>query len=71
MSPFFTESTEASFKRNSITLAYTTPVVALEGQESFVLSSFAVADCLIYLPEESENIKAGELVEVHMLPGLI
>ena len=46
-------------------------VIPLEGQESFVLSSFAVADCMIYLPEESENIKAGELVEVHILPGLI
>lgn len=46
-------------------------VIPLEGQESFVLSSFALADCLIYLPEDSENIKAGEMVEVHMLPGLI
>lgn len=45
-------------------------VVPLEGQESFVLSSFATADCLIFLPEESENIKDGELVEVHLLPGL-
>lgn len=45
-------------------------VIPLEGQESFILSSFAIADCLIYLPEESENIKTGELVEVHLLPGL-
>lgn len=45
-------------------------VIPLEGQESFILSSFALADCLIYLPEESENIKKGELVEVHKLPGL-
>ena len=45
-------------------------VVPLEGQESFVLSSFAIADCLIYLPEEREDIKAGELVEVHFLPGI-
>ncbi len=45
-------------------------VFPLEGQESFVLSSFAIADCLIYLPEESESIKMGELVEVHKLPEL-
>lgn len=45
-------------------------VIPLEGQESFVLSSFAVADCLIYLPEEAGNIKTGELVEVHLLPGM-
>lgn len=45
-------------------------VIPLEGQESFVLSSFAIADCLIYLPEEFENIKAGELVEVHLLPSM-
>ena len=45
-------------------------VIPLDGQESYILSSFATADCLIYLPEESENIKAGQLVEVHKLPGL-
>ncbi|MDP1744957.1 MAG: molybdopterin molybdotransferase MoeA [Bacteroidota bacterium] len=45
-------------------------VIPLDGQESYILSSFASADCLIYLPEESENIKAGQLVEVHKLPGL-
>ena len=44
-------------------------VEALDGQESYILSSFAIADCLIYLPEESENIKAGEIVEVHKLPN--
>lgn len=45
-------------------------VIPLTGQESYILSSFASADCLIYLPEESENIKVGQLVEVHKLPGL-
>lgn len=45
-------------------------VIPLDGQESYILSSFAIADCLIYLPEESENIKSGELVEVHKLPGM-
>lgn len=45
-------------------------VVPLDGQESYILSSFATADCLIYLPAGSENVKAGEIVEVHPLPGL-
>ena len=44
-------------------------VVPLEGQESYILSSFAFADCLIYLHAESENMKTGDLVEVHLLPN--
>lgn len=43
-------------------------VMPLEGQESNVLSSFAIADSLIYLPEESENIKSGTIVEAIVLP---
>lgn len=43
-------------------------VFPLDGQESYILSSFAVADCLIYLTEESGNMKEGEVVEVHELP---
>jgi molybdopterin molybdotransferase len=43
-------------------------VTPLEGQESYILSSFANADCLIYLPAEKEDLKAGEIVEVHLLP---
>ena len=43
-------------------------VYPLDGQESFNLSSFAIADCLIYLPEVSKNIEKGQLVEVHILP---
>lgn len=43
-------------------------VEPLEGQESYKLSSFAVADSMIYLDEESENIKAGTLVDVFLLP---
>ncbi|MES2139181.1 MAG: gephyrin-like molybdotransferase Glp [Bacteroidota bacterium] len=46
-------------------------VIPLEGQESYVLSSFATADCLIFLPENSENIKKGQIVEVHKLPGIV
>lgn len=45
-------------------------VIPLEGQESYILSSFATADCLIYLPEERENIQKGEIVEVHKLLSL-
>lgn len=45
-------------------------VLPLEGQESYILSSFATADCIIYLPEECESKKAMDAVEVHLLPGL-
>lgn len=45
-------------------------VIPLEGQESFILSSFAIADSLIYLPAEMENPNENELVEVHLLPSL-
>ncbi|WP_353717581.1 gephyrin-like molybdotransferase Glp [Dyadobacter sp. 676] len=43
-------------------------VVSLDGQESFVIGSFAVADALIYLPVEQNQVAAGDLVEVHLLP---
>lgn len=43
-------------------------VVPLDGQESFVIGSFAVADALIYLPVHQNRIQAGDLVEVHLLP---
>lgn len=43
-------------------------VFPLDAQESFRLSSFANADCLIVLPENKEEFKKGDLVEVHLLP---
>lgn len=43
-------------------------VCPLEGQASYILRSYAIADCIIYLPEESENVKKGNLVEVFLLP---
>lgn len=43
-------------------------VTSLEGQESFALRSFAVANALIYLPVTQQNVYAGDLVEVHLLP---
>ena len=43
-------------------------VTSLEGQESFALRSFAVANALIYLPVTQQAVQAGDLVEVHLLP---
>ena len=45
-------------------------VTPLGGQESFIMKSFADAGAFIYLPMEKENVQAGELVEVHLLPEL-
>jgi len=44
-------------------------VASLDGQESFKMRSFADANAFIYLPLEMENVAAGELVEVHLLPA--
>ena len=43
-------------------------VTTLEGQGSDMLKSFALANCLIYIPAEKELINEGEMVEVHLLP---
>jgi molybdopterin molybdotransferase len=43
-------------------------VIPLDGQESFALRSFAIANAIIYLPVNQNQVKAGELVEVHLLP---
>ena len=43
-------------------------VVSLDGQESFVIGSFAIANAIIYLPVGQNRVEAGELVEVHLLP---
>jgi molybdopterin molybdotransferase len=42
---------------------------ALDAQESFRLSSFAKANCLIQIDEEVTVCEEGELVDVHLLPG--
>jgi molybdopterin molybdotransferase len=42
---------------------------ALNAQESFRLSSFAQANCLIRLKEEQEDFIAGETVTVLILPS--
>jgi molybdopterin molybdotransferase len=41
----------------------------LDAQESYRLSSFAIANCLIQVDEEITSLKEGELVDVHLLPG--
>jgi molybdopterin molybdotransferase len=42
-------------------------VLPLDAQESFRLSSFAKANCLIQIDEDITSLKAGELVEVYLL----
>jgi molybdopterin molybdotransferase len=40
----------------------------LDAQESFRLSSFAVANCLIQIDEEVSSVKEGEMVNTYLLP---
>ena len=40
----------------------------LDAQESFRLSSFAKANCLIQVDENITSLKEGELVDVYLLP---
>ena len=42
--------------------------VPLDAQESFRLSSFAKANCLIQVGEDTTTLKEGELVDVYLLP---
>jgi molybdopterin molybdotransferase len=44
-------------------------VKELKAQESFRLSSFAKSNCLIELKAEQSEFKAGEEVEIHLLPS--
>ncbi len=43
-------------------------VVPLHAQESYRLHSFAQANCLMVLPEESTGCAAGDKVIIHLLP---
>ncbi len=43
-------------------------VSSLEGQSSAMLSSYAVANALIYIPAEVENVEKGSLVKTLLLP---
>jgi molybdopterin molybdotransferase len=38
------------------------------GQESYKLSSFAAANCLVVLPETETNFVKDQLVEIHLIP---
>ena len=42
-------------------------VTSLHAQESYRLSSFANANCLIQINEETTECKEGEPVEIHLL----
>jgi molybdopterin molybdotransferase len=42
-------------------------VQVLDGQESSNIGSFALADCLIYLPADKGKVEKGEMVEVHLI----
>ena len=44
-------------------------VMPLEVQESFIMKSMAGAGAFIYLPADKEDVAAGELVEIHVLPN--
>lgn len=48
--------------------ATTEAVTPLDGQESFALRSFAIANALIYLPSSQNSVQPGDPVEVHLLP---
>jgi len=39
----------------------------LDAQESYRMSSFATANCLIKVPEETTLCREGELAEIHLL----
>jgi molybdopterin molybdotransferase len=45
-------------------------VEPLIGQQSSMMSAFALADCIIYLPAGKAEWKEGEEVEIHILPKL-
>jgi len=42
-------------------------VIALQAQESYLMSSFAFADCIIQLDETKTEFQKGDLVEIHLL----
>lgn len=52
-------------------LATTETVEILPGQESYLLNSFAQANCLVTLPADSEGAKKNEMVQVHFIDSLL
>ena len=43
-------------------------VIILDAQESYRMSSFAKANCFVVIKEEVMECRAGEIMEVHLLP---
>ncbi|MBL4704585.1 MAG: molybdopterin molybdotransferase MoeA [Flavobacteriales bacterium] len=43
-------------------------VSSLHGQSSSMLHTFAISNALVFIPEDKDEVKSGELVEVHLLP---
>ncbi|MCG2460037.1 molybdopterin molybdotransferase MoeA [Flavobacteriaceae bacterium F89] len=43
-------------------------VTILEGQSSAMLQTFALANAMVYIPEEKDEVLIGELVEVILMP---
>lgn len=43
-------------------------VTVLQAQESFRLSSFAKANCLVVVDENTNECKEGDITEIHLLP---
>ena len=48
-------------------LAQNKSVEILDAQESYLMRSFASADCIVVIPENQTELHPGELVEVHVL----
>jgi molybdopterin molybdotransferase len=42
-------------------------VAILNNQESYLMNSFAMADCIVELDEERDNFKKGDLVTISMI----
>jgi molybdopterin molybdotransferase len=44
-------------------------VIVLDAQESYRLSSYARANCLVVMDESDTHYSAGDKVQIHLLPG--
>ncbi|PWT76815.1 MAG: molybdopterin molybdenumtransferase MoeA [Bacteroidetes bacterium] len=63
----FTKTTSLThFLKGNVESEYVYP---LEAQESYRMSSFAQANCLVCLPEKQQEWSVGDQVEVHLLPS--
>jgi molybdopterin molybdotransferase len=70
VAPIGTEYKKAAGLTHFLKAIYDGQTVQLLGaQESFRLSSFAYANCVIVIPEEATICKRDELVEIHLLPA--